>query len=77
MSVLGQEAIQRFHASERDVSSLAIGVSRNSYRLIKQEIQEFKSRVVQIVDDNLESNRVYNLNVQMFPLSKELDNENK
>jgi uncharacterized protein (TIGR02147 family) len=69
MSELGVSAIQRTPPNERDVSSLVVGVSKNSYSLIKQEIQEFKNRVVRIVDDDPKSDSVFNLNVQLFPLS--------
>jgi uncharacterized protein (TIGR02147 family) len=69
------EAIDRFPPSERDVSSLTIGISKKSYSLIKQEIQEFKNRIIRIVDDDEDSDQVYNVNVQLFPLSKNAEKE--
>ena len=69
MSHLGTEAIERFIPPERDISSLTIGISEKSFSLIKQEVQEFKKRVVRIVDDDTVTDRVYSLNVQLFPLS--------
>lgn len=69
LSVMGTEAIDRFPASERDISSLTVGISKKSYRLIKEEIQEFKNRIIRIVDDDKDSDEVYNINVQLFPLS--------
>jgi uncharacterized protein (TIGR02147 family) len=75
LSAMGMEAIDRFPPSERDVSSLTIGISKKSYSLIKQEIQEFKNRIIRIVDDDEDSAQVYNVNVQLFPLSKKADKE--
>jgi uncharacterized protein (TIGR02147 family) len=62
-------AIEEFPTTERDIQSLTIGVSGESYRLIKQEMQEFFSRVVRIVDDDKHAERVYNVNVHLFPMS--------
>jgi uncharacterized protein (TIGR02147 family) len=73
MSVLGTEAIERFAPAERDISSLTIGISGKSFQLIKQEIQEFKKRVIRMVDDDITSDRVYTINVQLFPLSVKND----
>jgi uncharacterized protein (TIGR02147 family) len=69
MAGLAEQAVQKIPPAKRDISSLTVGISDKSYRLIKQEIQEFKSRVVRIVDEDRESDKVYNLNVQLFPLS--------
>lgn len=69
LAKLGTEAIENFPPSERDISSLTIGISRKSFGLIKQEIQEFKNRVVRIVDDDTDADQVHNLNIQLFPLS--------
>lgn len=76
LSVMGTEAVDRFPPTERDITSLTIGISKKSYSLIKEEIQEFKNRVIRIVDDDKESNRVYNLNVHLFPLSEKSKKKN-
>ena len=76
LSVMGTEAVDRYPPSERDITSLTIGISKKSYSLIKEEIQEFKNRVIRIVDDDKESNRVYNLNVHLFPLSEKSKKKN-
>ena len=63
------KAIEEFPTIERDIQSLTIGISVEGYRLIKQEMQEFLSRVVRIVDEERDVNRVYNVNVHLFPMS--------
>lgn len=62
-------AIEEFPTSERDIQSLTIGISKEGYRLVKQEMQEFLSRVVRIVDDEKDPEQVYNVNVHLFPMS--------
>ncbi len=77
LSKMGTEAIERIPPTERDISSLTIGISRKSFSLIKQEIQEFKNRVIRIVDDDKDSNQVHNLNVQLFPLSTKVKSKDR
>lgn len=75
MAERAQKAIEEFPTSERDIQSLTIGISRESYSLIKQEMQEFISRVVRIVDDDKCADQVYNVNVHLFPMSIRKDKE--
>ena len=70
MTRRGADAVSEFPRSMRDVRTMVIGISGRSYSLIKHEIREFMDRVAQIVDNDHASNRVYNLGVQLFPLSK-------
>ena len=68
---MGKDAIEKYDPKERDISSMIAGVSAKSYPQIKREIQEFKQRVMQIVDEDTVTERVYNINIQLFPLSKQ------
>jgi len=69
MANLAVDAIEEFPTTERDIQSVTIGISQDGYRLIKQEMQEFISRVVRIVDDDRHADQVYNVNVHLFPVS--------
>jgi uncharacterized protein (TIGR02147 family) len=69
MAERARNAIEEFPAAERDIQTLTIGISNEGYRLIKQEMQEFIGRVVRITDDDKNSDRVYNVNVHLFPMS--------
>ena len=72
MAEFGEKAINLFPPSERDISSLVVGVSKQGYSLIKEEIQDFKERIKRIaINDDL-SEDVYNINVQLFPMAKSL-----
>jgi uncharacterized protein (TIGR02147 family) len=80
MAEQGRRSIDAYPPAERDIQTLTIGVSKDGYRLIKQEMQDFLSRVVRIVDDDKNADRVYNVNVHLFPMSvrqqaKERENE--
>jgi uncharacterized protein (TIGR02147 family) len=69
MAGRAQRAIEEFPPTERDIQTLTIGISREGYRLIKQEMQDFMSRVVRIVDEDKTVEQVYNVNVHLFPMS--------
>ena len=69
MAGRAQKAVEESPTTERDIQSLTIGISKDSFRLIKQEMQEFLSRVVRIVDDDKAADRVYNVNAHLFPMS--------
>jgi uncharacterized protein (TIGR02147 family) len=70
----GAESVQNFPPAERDVRAVVAGISRKSYLLIKEEVRDFISRMIRIVDDDKDADRVYSLNVQLFPLSKKPPN---
>ncbi len=66
---LGQEALERFGPSEREVSSLTLGVSASSFETIKQRIRDFKEEILNlVVEDKTHSQTVCQLNFQFFPL---------
>ncbi|MBN1760580.1 MAG: TIGR02147 family protein [Chitinispirillaceae bacterium] len=74
MAERAQKAIDEFPTTERDIQTVTVGISRDSYRMIKQEMQEFISRVVRIVDDDKNADQVYNVNVHLFPMSASIKN---
>jgi uncharacterized protein (TIGR02147 family) len=69
MAERAQKALDDFPTCERDIQSLTVGISEGTFRMIKQEMQEFFCRVVRLADDDKNADRVYNLNVHLFPMS--------
>lgn len=67
---LAGEAIEKYTPQERNISSMTIGISEDAYRQLNQEIEEFRDRVRRIVFDDAKSDRVYTLNLHLFPLSE-------
>ena len=60
--------------SERDMSGLTMGLTRRAYEKIRKEIADFRRRIVAIASEDDETEQVYRLNLQLFPLSERLDN---
>jgi uncharacterized protein (TIGR02147 family) len=60
--------------SERDMSGLTMGLTHRAYEKIKKEIADFRRRIMAIASEDDETEQVYRLNLQLFPLSERLDN---
>lgn len=58
---------------ERYVSGITLGVSKPCYDSLVAEIQQFRERIKTIVSGDRGSDRVYQFNVQLFPLSEPLE----
>ncbi|MBR6450483.1 MAG: TIGR02147 family protein [Fibrobacter sp.] len=63
--------------SERDMSGLTMGLTRRAYEQIRKEIADFRRRIVAIASEDDETEQVYRLNLQLFPLSERLDRKEK
>jgi uncharacterized protein (TIGR02147 family) len=66
---LGLEALERFDPVERDISTVTIAVSPDDIEEIKRVTSEYRRTVLQIASASETGNRVYQLNIQVFPLS--------
>ena len=68
--------------SERDMSGLTMGLTRRAYEKIRKEkirkeIADFRRRIVAIASEDDETEQVYRLNLQLFPLSERLARKEK
>lgn len=67
-----KRALHEFDRRERNMSSLTLGVSPSAYSAIVEEIHAFKDRVKAIVHADEASSRVYQFNLELFPVSKDM-----
>ena len=69
---MGELAIKSlsFPQSERDMSGLTMGITRHSYERIKQELADCRRRIMAIVTEDDDTEQVYRLNLQLFPISE-------
>lgn len=66
---LGHEAIDAIAPTQRDISTMVMGLPAAAFPVIKQEMREFKDRLVRIAQDfGQEGDQVYAMNLQFFPL---------
>ena len=58
--------------SERDMSGLTLGLTRQAYERVRKELAECRRRIVAIATEDEATERVYRLNLQLFPMSENL-----
>ena len=69
---LGCEAIEAIAPPLRDISTLILGIPAAAFPQFKQELREFKDRLVRIAQDcEKDGDRVFAMNLQFFPLSQD------
>jgi uncharacterized protein (TIGR02147 family) len=64
------EAIERFKSAERDIESLTLSVSDETYRLMMKKARDFLvQELLPMAEADKKNERVIQVNLQMFPLS--------
>ena len=74
MAHFAEEAIIRFTPSERNFTGLTMGISAEDYKKILQELDVCRKKIAQIALNSRGTERVYRLNLQLFPLTWKEDN---
>jgi uncharacterized protein (TIGR02147 family) len=69
MAIFASEAVSRFSSSERNFTGLTMGISAEDYNLILQELDTCRKKIAQIALNSRRTERVYRLNLQLFPLT--------
>lgn len=67
---LAKEAIDRIPHGERDISSLTLTLSDASFKAAVEEIRQLRKRLLKLAVDEPGPDRVFQCNLQIFPLSK-------
>ncbi|MFW5775408.1 MAG: TIGR02147 family protein [Chitinivibrionales bacterium] len=77
MCRLGMESLERIPKGSRDISTITVSSSRACMELIREKMGDFRKEILQIIaeDDGLEE--VYQLNFQVFPLTRNSDNDDE
>ncbi len=78
MSKLATPALD-LPVEQRNFSGVTMGVSRESYERIVKVLDECRRQIIAIAADDKDINQVYRLNLQLFPLTKNVkegENEN-
>ncbi|SHK76811.1 TIGR02147 family protein [Fibrobacter sp. UWB12] len=75
MGEFALDAIEGVAQDERHFSGLTLGITRNAYEKIVQEIAEFRKRIITIATQDDGMDEVYRLNVQFFPMTNKSINK--
>lgn len=72
MGNLAVESLDSVPVSERNFSTITLGLTEGAYEDIVAEMQNFRRKVVDIAAKDQGTERVYELNLQLFPLSQKI-----
>lgn len=70
MGELAVRALDEIPVKERDISGLTMGLSEEAFQRVSMEIEAFRRRIVAIAMEDSRTDKVYRLNMQLFPLTK-------
>ncbi len=68
MSQLAAQAITKFTRPERYFRGITASMSKESYDTLRLEIDQFAKRIHEIIESDRGTRRVYQINLQAFPL---------
>ena len=69
MTELAKEAIDTVDPRERNISGVTMGVDKFTLKRISEEVDKCRRRVIALANSSRKIDRVYRLNLQLFPLT--------
>lgn len=70
MIQLSKNAIDNFSPEERDIRAITLKVSPKNYQILKKKMNDYWNEIIQLSAIDNESDMVYQVNFQVFPLTK-------
>jgi uncharacterized protein (TIGR02147 family) len=70
MIKMAEESLERFPKAERDISTLTVNIPEAAIPEIRELTGEFRESLKKLVNSYQETDRVYQMNIQMFPLTQ-------
>ncbi|MEM7646712.1 MAG: TIGR02147 family protein, partial [Pseudomonadota bacterium] len=70
-----KDSIDLAKSHEREISSICVPVSEETFLQMKQKIQDFKKELMALASQDSGPDQVYQLNFQLFPLTEKLESQ--
>jgi uncharacterized protein (TIGR02147 family) len=67
---LAEHALDGVQKAERDISTVSFAVNKEDFNEICSLSKEFRSSVLRIARDSEKADRLYQMNIQIFPMTK-------
>lgn len=77
MGEFALEALDKLPISERHFSGITMGVTAESYEKVVEELKECRKKIVSIVSVDKKVEKVCRLNMQLFPLTENINKGSK
>lgn len=68
---MAKRSLEKHPAEKRDISFVSLTLSRDSFARVKSEVQAFRKRLLLMAKDEQKPDRVYQCNIQLFPMSNQ------
>ena len=72
---IARKSLHSVPATEREVSSATLSLSKKGFTRIKQRLQDFREELLQMTADDTDPRQVYHVNLQFYPLTKSAEDE--
>ena len=70
-----RKALHAVPAPQREIGSATLNLSKNGFNRIKQRLQDFREELLQIAADDTDPQQVYHVNMQFYPLTRSVHDE--
>lgn len=70
-------AIDCFSIRERNFTGITMGLSNEAYAKIVALLLEYRNKIVNVVTSDKKTDRIYRLNLQLFPLTEPITNHSQ
>jgi uncharacterized protein (TIGR02147 family) len=67
---LSRRSLDVHSSEERDISGITMSISTNGYKKIQSELKEFRKKIMDIAANDSDEDRVYHLNLHLFPVTR-------
>jgi uncharacterized protein (TIGR02147 family) len=74
---MAKRSLEKHVAKKRDISFVSLTLSEESFGFVKSEVQAFRKRLLLIAKDEPEPDRLYQCNIQLFPVTKQQGDDNE
>lgn len=69
------EALTKYDFNSREIGAITVGLSKESFEIVRKKIRRLKNEILKISDRDKMKTRICEVNIQLFPLSEEMNNE--
>jgi uncharacterized protein (TIGR02147 family) len=74
---LAKGAVDRYPRLERNMGAVTFVISDETYTIVQDRIRTFRREILEIVRADKSPNRVYHLNLHLFPMSRRVEKPGK
>lgn len=75
MAGFAKDAVEKYPVDERNFTGVTMGIDDEDYAEILKELEKCRKRIISIASAKKGGNRVYRLNMQLFPLTDKVQKQ--